>query len=117
MLYDKRWEKPEVKADPFSLESLIAWLEKQPADKPYDYIDSTNCLLCQYFRSVGFNVYTLSGNDFDIRGRLGFIEFPVILQNVSQGDYETERRRAWTYGAALARARAYVACPQETTHE
>ncbi len=27
MLYDPKWE---VKADPFSLENLIAWLENQP---------------------------------------------------------------------------------------
>jgi hypothetical protein len=37
MLYDKRWEKPEVKADPLTLESLIAWLEKQPSHKKYDF--------------------------------------------------------------------------------
>ena len=35
MLYDPKWEKPEVKADPFSLDALIAWLEKQPANGTY----------------------------------------------------------------------------------
>lgn len=39
MLYDKRWDKPEVNADPFSVDSLVAWLEKQPAAKVYCYAD------------------------------------------------------------------------------
>ena len=54
MLYDKRWDKPEVKADPFSLDSLVAWLEKQPAAKVYCYEDTGVCLLSQYFTAMGF---------------------------------------------------------------
>ena len=54
MLYDKRWDKPEVKFDPFSLDSLVAWLEKQPAAKRYCYTDPGHCLLTQYFSAMGF---------------------------------------------------------------
>lgn len=35
MLYDPKWEKPAetTNADPLTLPAVIAWLEKQPADK------------------------------------------------------------------------------------
>lgn len=44
----------KIKPDVFSLESLIAWLEKQPADKEYFYSNPYNCLLCQYFEANGY---------------------------------------------------------------
>jgi hypothetical protein len=111
MLYDKRWDKTfEVKADPFSLESLIAWLEKQPADKQYCYLDNGNCLHCQYFTAMGFeNVHAFGfaiyhgknpmlssmGQDDAIEngGRLSdqFVDVAVLGRH--------------TFGAALDRAR------------
>ena len=53
MLYDPKWEG-EVKADPFKIESLVAWLEKQPADEQYCYLSNGECLLAQYFTAAGF---------------------------------------------------------------
>jgi hypothetical protein len=56
MLYDKRWDKSEVKADPFSLESLIAWLEKQPATKRYDWENCDGgCLIGLYGQAHGIS--------------------------------------------------------------
>ena len=51
MLYDKR---RDVKAEPFALTSLVAWLEKQPDDEAYDYNCNGKCLLSQYFIAHGF---------------------------------------------------------------
>lgn len=96
MLYDPKWE---VKADPLSLESLIAWLEKQPANGVYDAVSADKCLLAQWLKSqdraarlVGggnsfrysFNGSTVELNRFD----------PVVF---GMGEY--------TFGAALHRAR------------
>jgi len=53
MLYDPKWEAP-TKANPFTLPSLIAWLEKQPALKTFNFGNCTGeCLYGQYMASVG----------------------------------------------------------------
>lgn len=113
MLYDKRWDKPEVKADPFSLDSLIAWLETQPSDKEYCYLDNGHCLLGQYFTAMGFNGVQVGGGDFDHEFAEN-VRFPEILGDVAYGDLITSDY-VRTFGAALHRARAYASCPQETT--
>ena len=91
MLYDPKWEKPEVKADPYSLESLIAWLEKQPASMDYCFRDNGNCLLTQYVRSYKPETVWM-----------GIYQFPHDLIHV-----------AWvephTFGDALQRARVALA--------
>lgn len=53
MLYDPKWGKTETKADPSTLENLIAWLAKQPKDKSYDWLHPAHCLLGQWCRSEG----------------------------------------------------------------
>lgn len=98
MLYDKRWDKPEVKADPFSLDSLIAWLEKQPADQPYCYENTGKCLHHQYFVAMGVALF----------GGVGGTR--VKLKNgrsvdFSQGFIDTACDEPHTFGAALDRAR------------
>lgn len=103
MLYDPKWDKTETKADPFSLESLIAWLEKQPAEATYDYGDSRQCMAAQCLRShgvdesryVGLSGYALE--DF-------FPGFRAIA--IGDADIVSD---GWTFGAALSRARAVLA--------
>jgi len=99
MLHNPKWDV-EVKANPFSLESLVAWLEKQPSDKEYDYCDPYGCLLCQYFRSQGFQVHSVAMNNLYRDASWKSVEFPLVLKEVSQG-----HDAGWTFGAALARAR------------
>ena len=53
MLYNKDWEKPEVKADPYSFDNLIEWLEMQPAEEQYNYNDPMDCLLALWLKSKG----------------------------------------------------------------
>lgn len=54
MLNRIEWDKSKVQADIFSLEGLIAWLEKQPARMEYCYLDNGDCLLGRYFTAMGF---------------------------------------------------------------
>jgi hypothetical protein len=115
MLYDKRWEKPEIKADPFSLDSLIEWLEKQPADKPYCYMDNGHCLLGQYFTAMGFRLVAVGGSDFDHETERGVI-FPEKFNDVAYGDLQTFDFNR-TFGAALKRARAYLRSPEVTKND
>lgn len=89
MLYDKRWDKTETKPDVFSLEGLIAWLEKQPADEAYNYSDLRGeCVICQYL--------TAHGEPYG----LGYGHFltPLLRIDIAAG-------RTQTFGAALDRAR------------
>lgn len=89
MLYDPKWDK-ETKADPFSLESLIAWLEKQPAETTYNYCDATACLIAKYLQAMGVKNYVMDTPLFQHR----------VFGEVANGG-----ERIDTYGAALARAR------------
>ena len=93
MLYDPKWEQ-KTKADPLSLASLIAWLERHPADETYCYMDSGECLAAQYNQSIG-RVYqtpnpirTYFGRSFDAHLERIALEYPR------------------NFGAALERARA-----------
>lgn len=92
-------------ADPFSPSSIVAWLEKQPADAAYDYCNPFNCLLCQYFRACGLKCNSVTFNHrFPTLTSGGFV-FPMFLKMISQGaDYQ----ECWTFGQALERARAYL---------
>lgn len=76
MLYDPKWEAP-AKADPLSLDSLIAWLEKQPAGRMYEYTDEQECALGQWLKSIdperrpgspgtGCYVYIVNSNVVDL---------------------------------------------------
>ncbi len=91
MLYDPKWEQ-EIKADPFMLSSLIAWLKRQPAHERYKFANCEGqCLFSQYLR------WALGSHRF---GDGSYAEFCChVPQAIAAG---------WprTFGAALARARA-----------
>lgn len=98
MLYDTRWE---VKADPFSLDSLVAWLEKQPAAKVYCYADTGHCLLSQYFTAMGFELICMGSVDFIHKfscADLHRADLPPRFNSIAVGHPQT-------FGKALARAR------------
>lgn len=105
MLYDPKWEKTETKADPLSLTSLIAWLEKQPTAKAYCYQDNGACLLGQYFTAHGLVDVNVGGLTFN-HGRYPnrpSIPLPETFRAVARGNPRT-------FGAALERARNAARC-------
>lgn len=99
MLYDPKWEQKRD-ADVFSVAGLIAWLETQDPTTEYDYCVPGTCLAAQYLMSKGFS----ESKDYVI--------FPGSLNRVipglkfiTSGHGARGENRAWTFGAALARAR------------
>lgn len=97
MLWNPKFDK-QTTVYPFSLEALIAWLEKQPEGDKYNHRCAGHCLLAQYFAAVGFtNVrlgWRLIASD-QFAGRSVPEDFQLVAYTAPH-----------TFGAALARARA-----------
>lgn len=97
MLYDPKWE---VKSDPLSLESFIAWLEMQPADRTYHFIEPDRCALGQYFQErCGTWENSSLATTADPNSPLGRL-YEVAIPMPSNDK---------TFGGALKRARAALA--------
>ncbi len=79
----------------FSLEGVISWLEMQPGETEYDYLDYGDCLLAQYCRVRGSAYKTVSIGSGPTKNP------KVLLERVAA-------REPWTYSAALTRARELV---------
>jgi len=92
MPFDGRVKDYETKADVFSLEGLIAWLETQNPETEYDYTDISDCLLTRWMRASGQRDFGFSGSPDHTANR-----FTVAAGNFPH-----------TYGAALRRARKLV---------
>ena len=100
MLYDPKWEKPAVKADPFSLESLIAWLETKPATEFYAWHCAGECLLGQW-------VLSIDKNGCEAADWKNSFEYVVHGQTIDLTRYEDVALGGEAnFGAALTRARA-----------
>lgn len=94
MLYDKRWN---AKADPFSLEALISWLKKQPAEKKYHHGSLQFCLLAQFIRHTGVsNRNAIKDKSWELG----------ILPPFATVAFGASGAGPYTFGAALTRARA-----------
>jgi hypothetical protein len=103
MLYDPKWQQ---RNDPFCLESLIAWLERQDPLADYCYSSTGECLLARYFAERGFNkVIMAAGFFYHFPQRNGLYEvtpLPPHFNAIAKG-------KVRTFGAALARARECAA--------
>jgi hypothetical protein len=109
MFYDPTCKpQTETKADPFTLDGLIAWLEKQPANSAYDYGCNGHCLLAQYFTMHGFKNVIMGPKSFDhSAGR--DVPLPPILNDIAIGRWRMfPNNQERTFGAALERARAVL---------
>jgi hypothetical protein len=96
MLFDPKWEV-EVKVDPFSLEGLVAWLEKQPAPTEYDWDSCEECLVGKY-------VSAITGSDTP-SGEVIYRELFPDLDTY----FAVAAKAPFTFGAALERARSSLA--------
>jgi hypothetical protein len=86
MLYDTRWDaKIETRIEP-TMGRLIEWLEQQPLNMEYNFLDASHCLLGQAF-----------GREASIRETLSFSDL-----------YDVARGWPRTFRAALKRARAHM---------
>jgi len=94
MLYDPKWQRT------FALDTLVGWLERQPAKKRYVYESTDECLLAQYFTDQGF--YHEGVGSALVISQDKYFELPQSFNRISFGNPRT-------FGAALARARKELA--------
>ena len=86
--------------DVFSLEGLIAWLERQPEETLYDYLDSSDCLGARYCHAHGL-VYE--------QPPVGSVR--LVCRNSENTSFQAKleyvalRANPQTYGGALKLAR------------
>lgn len=92
MLFDPKWEvKSDV--DIYALPTLIAWAEKQPASKWYDYWNCLGgCFIGEYL--VSFGAYDRQAVE--------------RLDRATNWLIDVASPQPHTFGAALSRARALL---------
>jgi len=76
----------------YSVEGLVSWLETQPPEIQYEYLDSSRCLAAMYLKSRGVADYNVPS---DKLREWGF--HPIMTHGKA------------TYGAALDRAKRQLA--------
>jgi hypothetical protein len=108
MLFNPLWHKPEVKADPFALDTLIAWLERHDPKEHYAYLSCHCCLLAQYFMDQGFDDASVARAYFCYGG--SFKSLPPGFNWIAE-------TAPHSFGKALARARFAKTHPQEVEAE
>ena len=94
-------EQGSETSDPLSLDSLITWLEQQPANGGYDYACALECVVARWLKSIDPRShanwprqyqYTVNGATWSMDA----------FRNIAAGKCRPED---WTYGEALKRAR------------
>lgn len=86
-----------------SLESLTAWLEKQPAEMEYDFLNICGCLYFQYLSAAGLPVRSVGGDYYRATDR-ETIALPEPFPSIAN-------ERPHNFGAALERARTALSYP------
>lgn len=103
MLYNPKWldeTAPVTKPDVFSIEALVAWLEKRSGDKAYDFHNCDGeCLIGQYMTACGLPWKSIRYQDVCAKMFGGDGYHAPILTGVPR-----------TFGAALERARSALDC-------
>ena len=107
MLFDPAWKEAKT-GDKFSLDTLIAWLERQPVDGTYNYINSNQCLLAKYYTEMYGEPICVSsyGNHGYASGSARDFPSPDSFWKVA-AHINAGFHKDWTFGGALRRAKAY----------
>lgn len=88
-------KKPDL-----TVPSLVRWLKRKKPTGEYDYLNHTDCLLCQFVKSQGFKTVKATGYTLTV-GRTEY-DLDTAMQNIPvTGEY--------TFGAALERAQKALA--------
>ncbi len=106
MLFNKDWDNPK---DIMSAERLLAWLEKQPSHKEYDYERGNSCLLAQYFRANGEKFAVVGDSCVYFGSGCRFSANLPYTFRAAAGQYAKDR----TFGGGLQRLKAEMGKEKE----
>lgn len=107
MFLDEKNRFTTVEAEPFTLDHLIAWLEKRDPDEWYKFTSVRMCMLGQYtYENGGKICYSYDNLDGVSKYSVGDRSLP--LNDLANGIpiHRVARELPHTFGAALERARA-----------
>jgi hypothetical protein len=103
MLYDPKWEvQADTKLDPMAYDTFVGWLEKQPHNKRYCYLDHGACLVASYLTAMGFKsieVFSCGAFTHRIGNQQISAAYPQHLDGIAVHEPHT-------YRAALERAKS-----------
>lgn len=107
MLFDPKWNKP-------SLDSLIAWLETKNATETYYFSNCRGmCMFGQYMTSIGIswdsNANIPNKASAYCETLRTICPKDYLAQEIARGGYSFHEPEIHTFGAALARAKAFKA--------
>jgi len=98
MLYDTRWSNPK----PWTLEHLIQWLGTKQGE--YVYSDSTNCMLAQYTKEMGYGGVKVTCSRVSYRF-ISWLALPFWMsKELPEHFNEIAYHGNYTFEAALKRA-------------
>lgn len=85
-----------------SLKGFIGWLERQPAERRYNWRDPRKCACGQYAAALGIrgDWLTSCGDPYDPHN-----DTWRLLNHIAFGRGHLFHRQDWTFGEALKRAR------------
>lgn len=93
---------------PFTLQGLHDWLETQDPSTTYDYTSPSDCLLCRFLKSLGYEEPMVSLVGYRMDFQSDSVNLPEHLNDVSYVGSEFENLPR-NYGAAFARAKELLA--------
>src|SRR5438876_8043399 len=105
MLFDPKWQSP-AKAESLSLACFVRWLERQPAQRSYEYQQPDGCLVAQWLKATAPERDHLLAPE-EVGALFGGNGDRIVLGDEILDLCDPVRNR--TFGAALARARAVLA--------
>ena len=105
MPFNPAWKEAKT-GDKFSLDTLIAWLERQPVDGTYNYRMPRECLLAQYYTEMYGEPVTVTsmGRHSAINGSWFNVPSPDTFWRVASACGQNDE---WSFKDALRRAREY----------
>lgn len=83
---------------------FLPWVEKQPADKTYDYGSPWGCAFAQYLKAIGYTDAQVGPYEFSLNGN-AFNKMPKNIDNavLDSTGLLTHPKRDWTFGGLAQR--------------
>lgn len=107
----RHMSKREMLQSALNLPAFTGWLERQPSDVTYTYVNNQDCLICRYLKDCGFEDITVTPTEAILNYQKldqEIVRLPRGMNDIAFGRLDAQ---SYTMGAALERARSYERKP------